>query len=92
MSNHFKCLFLIVCLQPSYLRYMIFAGVTKRYYNINPIKLTKAMSNHNDASLLGFLQKKSLFANTPTTNSRKRSRSRSKDSKHLDMKSNKNNF
>jgi hypothetical protein len=50
------------------------------------------MSNINDNSLLGFLQKKSLFSNSPNQNGRKRSRSKSRDSKNFDRKSYINSF
>jgi hypothetical protein len=46
------------------------------------------MSGTNDNSLLGFLQKKSLFSNSPNKNSRKRSRSKSRDSRNFDKRSN----
>lgn len=46
------------------------------------------MSGNNDNSLLGFLQKKSLFSNSPSKNSRKRSRSKSRDSRNFDKRSN----
>jgi hypothetical protein len=46
------------------------------------------MSGTNDNSLLGFLQKKSLFSNSPNKNSRKRSRSKSRDSRNFDKQSN----
>lgn len=46
------------------------------------------MSSNNDNSLLGFLQKKSLFSNSPNKNSRKRSRSKSRDSRNFDKRSN----
>lgn len=49
------------------------------------------MSNPNDNSLLGFLKKKSLFTNSPTK-SRRRSRSKSRDSKGFDQRSNFNAF
>jgi hypothetical protein len=45
-----------------------------------------------DNSLLGFLQKKSLFSNSPSKSSRKRSRSKSRDSRNLDKRSNINSF
>jgi len=48
--------------------------------------------NNNDNGLLGFLKKKSLFANSPLKNSRKRSRSKSRDSKNFDQKSGLNSF
>lgn len=40
------------------------------------------MSSPNDNSLLGFLKQKSLFANSPLKGSRKRSRSKSRDSRN----------
>jgi hypothetical protein len=50
------------------------------------------MSGTNDNSLLGFLQKKSLFSNSPNKNSRKRSRSKSRDSRNFDKRSNINSL
>lgn len=45
-------------------------------------------NNSNNASLLGFLQKKSLFSNSPNNRSRNRSRSGSKDGRFYGNKSN----
>jgi len=50
------------------------------------------MSNNDNSSLLGFLQKKSLFSNSPNKASRRRSRSKSRDSKNIDQRSNFNTF
>lgn len=46
------------------------------------------MDNNNNPSLLGFLQKKSLFSNSPSARSRNRSRSGSKDGRYFGNKSN----
>lgn len=44
--------------------------------------------DNNNSSLLGFLQKKSLFANSPSSRTRNRSRSGSKDNRFAGSKSN----
>lgn len=46
------------------------------------------MDNNNNSSLLGFLQKKSLFSNSPNNRTRNRSRSGSRDSRVYGNKSN----
>lgn len=46
------------------------------------------MDNNNNSSLLGFLQKKSLFSNSPNNRTRNRSRSGSKDGRYYGNKSN----
>lgn len=50
------------------------------------------MSTNNDSSLLGFLQKKSLFSSSPNKGGRRRSRSKSRDSRNYDKKSNVNSL
>lgn len=50
------------------------------------------MNQSNNNSLLGFLQKKSLFSSNVNNGNRKRSRSRSKDSRNFDKISNVNSF
>jgi|JI6StandDraft_1071083.scaffolds.fasta_scaffold294898_2 hypothetical protein len=44
--------------------------------------------DNNNSSLLGFLQKKSLFSNSPNNRTRNRSRSGSKDGRFIGAKSN----
>ena len=45
-------------------------------------------NNSNNASLLGFLQKKSLFSNSPANRTRNRSRSNSRDGRFTGSRSN----
>lgn len=45
-------------------------------------------NNSNNTSLLGFLQKKSLFSNSPANKTRNRSRSNSRDGRFAGSRSN----
>ena len=45
-------------------------------------------NNSNNASLLGFLQKKSLFSNSPANKTRNRSRSNSREGRFVGSRSN----